>query len=362
MCSYRAEYTETLSKLQDCAPSLPFSVIHPWLLTQYKTDNLSSIFEEFSEVPVAAASLAQVHYAKTTKEYGSRNVAVKVQYPGLSRQVRGDLWTMKFVTSVVGALFPDYQYSWLLPEFEKVAKEELNFLNEAQNSRRTKAMFSVNKSVYVPEVYPDLSTERVLAMEWIDGVRVNDLNSINQWGFLSKNIADTIYRIFGDMIYVHGFIHCDPHPGNLMVRPDPTNHRKYQVVILDHGMYRKISDSFRIAYCKLWKSLVTNDLSMGRDAVENMGMPPNTYDLLSLILTFRVAGGSTKLGDRMSKAERQQVKERFQGTTMGDVNEFLEGLPRDFLFVLRSTNIVRSLNKDLGGTSKDRFLSMAHSA
>lgn len=331
-------------------------------MAQYATDDLASIFAEFEETPVAAASLAQVHFARTNSQHGSRPVAVKVQYPGLARQVRGDLWTMKFVTAAVGILFPEYQYSWLLPEFEKVAKEELDFLNEACNSIRTKKLFSNEKDVYVPEVYLDISTERVLVMEWIEGARVNDIQTITNWRFSTANIAGTIYKIFGDMIYVHGFIHCDPHPGNLMVRPDPLNHQDYQVVILDHGMYREVSNSFRVAYCTLWKSLITNDLSTGRAAVATMGMSPDTYELLSLILTFRLAGSATKLGERMTKAERQQLRERFRGTSLADVNNFLEGLPRDFLFVLRSTNIIRSLSKDLGGTSKERFLSMANSA
>ena len=114
--------------------------------------------------------------------------------------------------------------------------------------------------------------------------------------------------------------------------------------------------------------MVTGDNKLGRNCVKTMGMKEEFYDILSLILTFRPPSddnsknNNTKLGDRMSKEERQKLREKFKGTTMGDVNVFMESLPRDFLFVLRSTNIVRSLNKDLGGTSKGRFIAMAQSA
>ena len=357
------EYTKTLSQLQDCAPSRPWEAIKGVVEKEYN-DSISSIFEVFSETPVAAASLAQVHYARTNARYGSREVAVKIQYPGLAKQVEGDLWTMKVISSIVGTLFPDYQYGWLLPEFEKVAEEELDFLNEARNGQRTKAMLAKHKDVYVPEVHLDISTKRVLAMEWINGVRVSNVDVIEgELGFSSRNVAKTLFKIFGEMIYVHGFVHCDPHPGNLMVRPDPKYPKsRYQVVVLDHGMYRELSEPFRVAYCNLWKALVTNDADLGRRSVEEMKMPPEYYDFLSLLLTFRPSTSTTKLGERMSKTERRRIRKQFKGTTVKDVNTFMENLPRDLLFVLRSTDILRSLNKDMGGKARDRFIAMSDSA
>ena len=272
------------------------------------------------------------------------------------------------ITDVVGFLFPDYAYGWMLPEFQKVAEEELNFKQEALNGIRTKKSMEMYDNVYVPDVYNDLTSTRVLGMEWINGVRVTNNEEIKKFGFSSTKIAQTVFKIFGDMIFVNGHVHCDPHPGNLMVRPHPNNEKKYQVVVLDHGMYRELSNDFRLAYCNLWKAMVTGDNKLGRNCVKTMGMKEEFYDILSLILTFRPPSddnsknNNTKLGDRMSKEERQKLREKFKGTTMGDVNVFMESLPRDFLFVLRSTNIVRSLNKDLGGTSKDRFIAMAQSA
>ena len=360
------EYTSTLSQLQDSAPTVPFERIKPVLLESLNVSDLGEVFETFNEKPTAAASLAQVHYAVTNEKFGKRECAIKVQYPGLSRQVRGDLFSLKVITDVVGYLFPDYAYGWMLPEFKKVAEEELDFNQEAKNGMRTKKSMEMYENVYVPTVYNDLTSRRVLGMEWIHGARVTDNEAISRFGFSSPKIAETVFKIFGDMIFVNGHVHCDPHPGNLMVRPNPKDSSNFQVVILDHGMYRELSKDFRIAYCNLWKAMVTGDNALGRSCVQSMGMKEDYYDILSLILTFRPPSSGSdsqkKLGERMSKEERRKLREKFKGTTMGDVNKFMESLPRDFLFVLRSTNIVRSLNKDLGGTSRDRFLAMAKSA
>ena len=81
-------------------------------------------------------------------------------------------------------------------------------------------------NVYVPDVYNDLTSTRVLGMEWINGVRVTNNEEIKKFGFSSTKIAQTVFKIFGDMIFVNGHVHCDPHPGNLMVRPHPNNEKK----------------------------------------------------------------------------------------------------------------------------------------
>ena len=127
-----------------------------------------------------------------------------------------------------------------------------------------------------------MTSTRVLGMEWINGVRVTNNEEIKKFGFSSTKIAQTVFKIFGDMIFVNGHVHCDPHPGNLMVRPHPNNEKKYQVVVLDHGMYRELSNDFRLAYCNLWKAMVTGDNKLGRNCVKTMGMKEEFYDILSL--------------------------------------------------------------------------------
>jgi predicted unusual protein kinase regulating ubiquinone biosynthesis (AarF/ABC1/UbiB family) len=156
------------------------------------------VFEQIDTMPIAAASLAQVcpnmnhlwwltgmpafqldgstclsilqvHKA-VTKD--GQTVAVKLQYPHLRHQVRSDLAAMRMFVSIIEALFPEYGYSWLLPDFEDSLKNEINFLQEAHNGERVARMFANNPRVHIPTIRRDLSSERVLVMEFINGVKV----------------------------------------------------------------------------------------------------------------------------------------------------------------------------------------------
>jgi len=177
-----------------------------------------------------------------------------------------------------------------------------------------------------------------------------------------RHLATTLARTFADMVHVHGFVHADPHPGNLLVRRSGEGETDYQLVVLDHGMYRRLTPQFRAGYCRLWQALVTRDHALGRRATLELGLEPAHYDALSLALTYRPAQGAGVLGGKMSKAEIEDLKRRYADVTARQVNAFMQRLPRDLLFVMRSTNMVRSLNLELGGTSRDRFRVTGESA
>ena len=121
--------------------------------------------------------------------------------------------------------------------------------------------------------------------------------------------------------------------------------------------------TFRYNFCQLWKALVTRDKKLGKVTTANLGVP-KAYDGLSLILTFRLPDSEAPLGGKLTLEDRKKMIEKFKGEekwTAADVNKFMENLPRDMLFVLRTLNIVRSLNKSLGGSSRERFDAMSES-
>jgi aarF domain-containing kinase len=128
-----------------------------------------NVFVSIDRDPIAAASLAQVH--KAILADGSA-VAVKIQYPGLQRQIFSDLRAIRFFMTVIEYFYPDFGYTWFLPEFETSLHHEVNFVQEAQNSERVAAMFAGNNRVYVPKVLKHLSGKRVITMEFIDGAKV----------------------------------------------------------------------------------------------------------------------------------------------------------------------------------------------
>ena len=369
-------WTSTLSQLQDHAASHPLDDELRAMLEDELGMPLETAFVEFDREPLAAASLAQVHRAvirspsrctesSLTSESADNittpdemlEVAVKLQYPRLGPQVVGDLWAMQVLANAVGFFFEEFEYAWLLPEFEQTADMELDFRQEANNSRRAKSMLASRSDTHIPFVIDSLSSRRVMTMEFVRGHRIDDAVGMRNDGIEPLNVATTVADVFGEMIYRHGFIHCDPHPGNLLVRKKKSGYG-FELVLLDHGMYRRLEQPFRRAHCMLWKSLLTRDADLGSRTMSALGLDEIGYETLSIALTFRTPRGNASVGGRMSDAERQDLKDKYKGVTAGDINRFMQSLPRDMLFVLRTNDIVRSLNKSLGGTSRSRFITM----
>lgn len=404
-------YTATLSQLLDDAARVPWAEAKQ-LLEEELGAPLESLFSEFDSEAVAAASLAQVHRAR--RKADGAEVAVKLQRPRLRRHVSSDLAALRILMALITSVFPEFEFQWLLPEFEKNMRQELNFLQEGFNAMRLRRLFAHSPQVYVPWVDWQLTTPRVLTMEFVRGAKLSDRASLEALGLESDAVAKVVMRVFGDMLCVHGFVHCDPHPGNLLVRRAPrrcrdceaasrdkgpqqeakcavckdAGHGEAQLVVLDHGMYRRLEPEFRLAYCRLWRALLLNSLSEGRAALreltrisqspssagdssasasEEAPSPPLkedfALDLLSVVLTHRPQIGlRSRLGEPMHSEDKARVLEQLRLLSVSGVNDFLRRLPRDLLWVLRMTNIVRSLNSHLGGNTRERLVAMGEAA
>ena len=111
-----------------------------------------------------------------------------------------------------------------------------------------------------------------MVSEWIDGIKITEENQLKKLGFNKKSIMTDLIRAFADQIFVTGFIHCDPHPGNVLVRPHPQNKKTYQIVILDHGLCLPVSDDFRKKYAVFWKSMFLQDTDKMKEVCRGWGM------------------------------------------------------------------------------------------
>ena len=215
------EYIDILSPLTDRAKEMSADDARRVLETELG-DRISEI-AEFDPVPIAAASLAQVHVGQLKD--GSK-VAIKLQYTNLEAQVKSDLVCLRVMTRLLKRAFPEHDYEWMFPEFEQTAEEELDFLQEASNAKRASKMFKHNPEVCIPFVHSDLTTRRCLVMEFIDGERIDRVEAFNsRWGIQSKDVARIVLQAFNDMLFVHGLVHCDPHAGNVLVRQLPGGSR-----------------------------------------------------------------------------------------------------------------------------------------
>jgi len=191
--------------------------------------DVDSHFAELDLVPIASASIAQVYKARLNN---GQEVVLKVKRAGIDEIIRADL---DFIKDLVQLLQRKYEVVYkmnlyqIVLSFESSLLNELSFTNELNNIERFRRNFAGNKDVYVPKVYRKYSTDRILCLEFIDGVKVNDLEGFQSYGLYTKSVLQNVLDLYLEQVLMHGFFHADPHPGNVLIN------RRGQVVFLDFG-------------------------------------------------------------------------------------------------------------------------------
>ncbi|XP_039831496.1 putative ABC1 protein At2g40090 isoform X2 [Panicum virgatum] len=308
-----------------------------------------TVFAEFDPVPLASASLAQVHAART---HDGQKVAVKVQHDYLTDTSVVDIATVDLLVNALHYIFPTFDYRWLVDEVRESAPKELDFLNEAKNSEKCLDNFRrlsphIAGSIYAPKVYWNLSTSRILTMEFMD--------------------AKEVSKAFAEMIFKHGFVHCDPHAANMMVRPMPQDSRKSfgwkrpQLVLLDHGLYKELDYTTRISYASLWKALVFADEKAIKENSVKLGAGEDLHALFAGVLTMRpwqrVIDPSLDHLVLDSKTTDYSELQNYASLYFSEISELLRRLPRVILLMLKTNDCLRAVNHALvGGTSLESFM------
>lgn len=226
------EYVEVLSVLHNRGPRTKFEDIKSVIKSELKKD-IDELFVEFEEEPVGAASLAQVHKARL-RETGEV-VAVKVQHPNVFRHSLVDIATMEVLFGAVSRLFPDFSFMWLANETRINLPMELDFINEGKNSETMHTILKDLPWFKIPKIYWKYSTKRVLMMEFVTGGYISDQEYIDKNKINRTELAARLETIYSEMIFKSGTVHCDPHPGNILVRK--TDDNDFDVILLDHGLY-----------------------------------------------------------------------------------------------------------------------------
>jgi aarF domain-containing kinase len=335
------EYTSAFARCQDQCKTLPYADIVQVFLDEFNYPP-EHFFSEFEQQPLAAASLAQVHRAKLKT---GEEVAVKVQFPGIRGRLVDDVWTIAFFVNIVTKVFPDFKFKWLLDEFEETLPKELDFVHEANNNERTANNFKHRNDVATPRIHWNLTSHKVLTMEFIHGYKINDLQGLQKLGFSPVDVSRIMSEVFGEQVFRFGFVHCDPHPGNILVRKrNGTNHP--ELVLLDHGLYREITDDFRMDYCQLWKAVVTMDEPNIIYYAGRLGAQ-DAYQLFAMMLTSREWDQSNKgLQKEMTEEEKLRLK-RMTFENIGGIVEVLNNVPRQMLLLFKMNDLLRSVQYDL---------------
>src|SRR6266705_2025558 len=208
---------EVLSSLQDEVPPAPFSHVVSVIETELGKP-IEQIFSVLERKATAAASLGQVH--KAVLAASGEEVAVKVQRPNIDQLVRMDLNSLKFVIRVITRFVNTGTFIDLrgvYREFERTVYEEIDYITEAANCRRFQEMFKDDPTIYIPDVYDEYTTRRVLVLEWIDGIKINEYAALEAAGIDRLEVANRTVQAYFYQFFDEGFFHADPHPGNIFV-------------------------------------------------------------------------------------------------------------------------------------------------
>uniref|UniRef100_A0A3B5AJ58 AarF domain-containing protein kinase 1 n=1 Tax=Stegastes partitus TaxID=144197 RepID=A0A3B5AJ58_9TELE len=339
------EYTSTLKVLHSRAPQSSMQEVRQ-VIREDLGKELSELFVSFEEKPQGAASLAQVHKAVL---HDGRTVAVKVQHPKVQRQSSKDIMVIEVLVRAVHWLFPDFAFMWLVEEAKKNMPLELDFLNEGLNAVKVAKMLADFPFLKVPMIHWDLSTKRILTMEFAEGGQVNDRDYMKKHCINVNEISENLGKIYSEMIFVHGFVHCDPHPGNVLVRKCPQS-KKTEIVLLDHGLYQVLQPQFRLDYCRLWQSLINGDMS----GVERYCRRLGAGDLFPLFACQEIACFVISL-------PWQDVEIRTNAALyLPQISELLNRLPRQMLLLLKTNDLLRGIETTLQTrASSSSFINMS---
>src|SRR5215467_5271980 len=210
-------YVEELSRLHDQVPPFPTAEVRKRVQLEL-IQPLETIFDSFNAQPLAAASLGQVHRA----QYRGEEVIVKVLRPGVEELVATDVRVVQNLVFVLEQFIDHHiirSTRTIIDEFSRVIAEEMDFLHEADNVERFADLFQDSDFVIIPGIYREVTTTRVLVMQFFEGFRVTEVDEILRHNIDTKKMVENLIEFYGNQLLIYGFFHADPHRGNILIRP-----------------------------------------------------------------------------------------------------------------------------------------------
>jgi ubiquinone biosynthesis protein len=258
------EYAQELVKLTDSVSPFPFEDVRE-IIEKDIGKPLEQLFAQFDRAPIAAASIAQVHRAVLPD---GAEVMVKVQRPDIDRLIEKDISILRGIAELIEVHVPEmavYNPRGIVEEFSRTIMRELDFFIEAANAAQIRKNFERSALLYVPAIFPELLSRRVLVMERIEGIRIDDFDRIEQAGFDRSELSHKGAAAFFQMVFQDGFFHADPHPGNIFVLSDG------RLGLVDFGIMGRVTEENMQYFADVIVALVEHDFDKLVQEYVNIG-------------------------------------------------------------------------------------------
>ncbi len=333
------QFSDEFKKLQDRVPPFPVEEAIG-IIEEEMGLSIKEIFSHFDNTPVAAASIAQVHRGRLLD--GS-DVIVKVQRPGIREQIETDINILTTVASLMEKYVQEsvfFNPKGIVEEFSRTVRKELDFTEEARNGCRFRRNFEKSLDVYIPKIFAEFTGERVVFMEMIEGVRIDDIQGITRLGLDRVRLAKIGVDAYFKQILEDGFFHADPHAGNIFAMPDG------RIAFMDFGIVGRVTPQLRETMANTFLALINRDFDKLIEQYIELGLVPEHADL--------------ELFRREFKSDLLEFLEPLYGLTLKELNfaEYMDTvthlaikhklkIPSDLLLVNKAMLILENLGLEL---------------
>ena len=324
-------YLEELAKLQDSVPPAPFDQIKPII-----EKDLGPINEKFDEIDsncISGASLGQVYRGSIS----GQQVAIKVKRPGIEKVVAKDLKVLKKILPLaLRFVDPNLRYSAkaMLSQFIETIHEEMDYTIESKNLKKIKKDMEKNTKIIVPSVFDDFSSKNVLTMEYLPGIKVTNVQALDEKGIDREQLVIDVHKVFFTMLLKHSIFHADPHPGNISVTDDG------KLILYDYGMVGRMNNETRFKLIRLYLALVEKNPPRVVNAMIDLGMLIPGYNR-SVIEKGIELSIRAMHGNKPDEMEVQSLMELANQT----MSKFPFMLPKNLALYMRMASIIEGIYK-----------------
>ncbi len=324
-------YLEELSKLQDSVPSAPFDQVKP--IIEREIGSIDEKFDEIDPNSISGASLGQVYRGTIS----GQQIVVKVKRPGIEKVVAKDLKVLKKVLPfALRFVDPNLRYSAkaMLSQFIETIHEELDYTNESENLKKIKKDMENSNQVIVPTVYDDFSSKNVLTMEYLPGIKVTNVQALDEKGIDREQLVIDVHKVFFTMLLKHSIFHADPHPGNISVTDDG------KLILYDYGMVGRINNETRFKLIRLYLALVEKNPPRVVNAMNDLSMLTPGYNRAVIEKGIELSIRAMH-GNKPDEMEVQSLMELANQT----MSKFPFVLPKNLALYMRMASIIEGIYK-----------------